>query len=78
MEYGFIVTLAIVVLIVAGFVFLAATALRNWTARSRGKEAVDAEQSARTADFERCFNECMASEHWDPDKEEMCKGRCHS
>ena len=76
MDYGWIILIAIVIATVAGFVFLSTTLLANWRARSRGKEIVDAEQSERTIRFERCLNECMASEHWDPDKDELCRLKC--
>jgi hypothetical protein len=76
MGYGFIVLILIVLAVVGGFAVLASAVVRNWRARSRGKKTDDAVKSKRTIEYERCYNECMAAENWDPDKEEMCKSRC--
>lgn len=76
MGYGFIVLIVIVLAVIGAFAVLASTVVRNWRAGSRGKETVDAARSEQNIEFERCFNECMASVNWDPDKEEMCRSKC--
>lgn len=78
MEYNFVTIVPILAAVVGGFAFLARVLLKNWRAQSQGKKEVDAEQSRKTREFEQCLNRCMASENWDPDKDEMCRALCRS
>ncbi|MBI5568420.1 MAG: hypothetical protein HY914_00590 [Desulfomonile tiedjei] len=76
MDYSAMFAMIIVLAGIGGFIVLARTLLENWKAGSRGKEDVDAEQSEKTVEFERCYNACMAGENWEPDKDDACKALC--
>ena len=78
MDYNLVIVFIVVVAGVAGFLVLADTLLENWRAGSWGKEESDAYQSQRTRDFEKCFNDCMSSERWEPDKRDVCDSFCRS
>ena len=78
MDYNLVAVFVIVVAGVAGFAVLARTLLDNWKAQSRGKEESDAYQSQRSRAFEKCFNNCMSAEHWEPDKRDVCDFFCRS
>ena len=78
MDYSVVFALIIVFAGVGGFIVLARTLLENWKAGSRGKEEADAEHSRQTVEFERCYNLCMASENWEPDKGGVCNSLCRS
>jgi hypothetical protein len=78
MDYNLAVVFIIVLAGAAGFVVLARTLLDNWKAQSRGKEESDAYESQRSREFEKCFNECMSAERWEPDKREVCDSFCRS
>ena len=76
MDYSLVIIVVILVGGVGGFGVLALALLSNWKTASRGHEEADAYQSKRSRDFEKCFNDCMIAEHWDPDKTELCGFLC--
>jgi hypothetical protein len=78
MDNNLLLISIIVLLGIAGFYALARTLLGNWRFGSRGKEEVDARQSELNRNYEQCYNECMASKKWDPDKQETCSSVCRS
>jgi hypothetical protein len=45
MDYNIIIILAVLVVVVGGFIVSCRTILNNWKAGSRGKEEVDAHQT---------------------------------
>jgi hypothetical protein len=78
MDYNLVIVFVIVLAGVAGFAVLTRTLLKNWRAQSRGNEESDAYQSQSTRAFEKCFNDCMSSESWEPDKREVCDSFCRT
>ena len=78
MDNSAIFVLIIMLAGVGGFVVLARTLLENWKAGSRGKEEADARQSQKTLTLEKCYNDCMAAENWEPDKTGVCNSLCGS
>lgn len=78
MDYSVMIIIAIVAAAVGGFIVLMFTILNNWKAGSRGHEESDAIHGRRTREFEKCFNECMIAEHWEPDKTDRCESLCGS
>jgi hypothetical protein len=78
MDYNIVIVFVIALAGVAGFVVLARTLLDNWRAGSRGKEESDAYQSQKSREFEKCFNDCMSAEFWEPDKREVCDSFCRT
>jgi hypothetical protein len=78
MDYSLMIIFVLVVAAVGGFLVLMFTMLNNWKAGSRGHEESDAFQSKQTREFERCYNECMIAENWEPDKGNRCESLCGS
>lgn len=78
MDYSVLIGFIIILAAVSGFFGLARTLLSNWRAGSRGHEESDAVHSKKSRDFETCFNDCMASKHWDPDQSDICRSLCRS
>jgi hypothetical protein len=78
MDYSVMIILFLVAAAVGGFLVLIFTMLSNWKAGSRGHEESDAYQSKRSRGFEKCYNECMIGEHWEPDKGDHCESLCGS
>ena len=78
MDYSVAIILFLVAAAVGGFLVLMFTMLSNWRAGSRGHEETDAYQSRETREFEKCFNQCMIAEHWEPDKGGNCESLCRS
>ncbi|MGO9567357.1 MAG: hypothetical protein ACLP5H_07455 [Desulfomonilaceae bacterium] len=78
MDYSIMIIVTLAVAGVGGFLVLAFTMLNNWRAGSRGHEESDAHQSRQTRDFEKCYNECMIRENWEPDKDDRCESLCGS
>jgi cytochrome c-type biogenesis protein CcmH/NrfG len=78
MSYSIMIILALLVAAVGGFLVLMVTILNNWKAGSRGHEEADAIHSDRTSEFEKCYNQCMIAENWEPDKGDRCESLCGS
>ncbi|MBI4962264.1 MAG: hypothetical protein HY913_03225 [Desulfomonile tiedjei] len=78
MDYAIWIILILVVAGLGGFFVAARAVLSNWRVGSRGHEEADARQGIKTGIYERCFNECMSGENWEPDKTGNCETVCRS